>query len=300
MLTEENDVEIHALAARGWNQSAISRHTGRDRKTIRKHLVAGGVASRERAASCLEPFRGYIAARFVDDPHLPAVTLLEELTAMFDYVAWAPWRAGAVRALLALEHHKRARELADEMVGLTRRLEAPSALALALRTLARTERGTRAIELLEEAVSLFEGRPERLQHAYALVEHGAALRRAGRRGAAADPLGHGLALAERGGLRALAEQARVELAAAGGRTPRHTLGGVESLTPTERRVALLAAGDLSNREISQQLFVTIKTVEYHLGNTYRKLDVRSRTGLAGALGPTAPGLAVAHDGSQEA
>ena len=81
MLTEENDVEIHALAARGWNQSAISRHTGRDRKTVRKYLAAGGVASRERAASCLEPFRGYIAARFVDDPHLPAVTLLEELAA---------------------------------------------------------------------------------------------------------------------------------------------------------------------------------------------------------------------------
>ena len=41
MLTQENDVEIHALAARGWNQSAISRHTGRDRKTVRKYLAAG-------------------------------------------------------------------------------------------------------------------------------------------------------------------------------------------------------------------------------------------------------------------
>lgn len=81
MLTQENDVEIHALAARGWNQSAISRHTGRDRKTVRKYLTAGGVPVRERAASCLEPWHGYIAARFVDDPHLPAVTLLDELAA---------------------------------------------------------------------------------------------------------------------------------------------------------------------------------------------------------------------------
>ena len=81
MLTQENDVEIHALAARGWNQSAISRHTGRDRKTVRKYLAAGAVPSRERAASCLEPWRGYIAERFVDDPHLPAVSLLDELTA---------------------------------------------------------------------------------------------------------------------------------------------------------------------------------------------------------------------------
>ena len=80
MLTQENDVEIHALAARGWNQSAISRHTGRDRKTVRKYLAAGAVPARERAASCLEPWRAYIAARFVDDPHLPAVSLLDELT----------------------------------------------------------------------------------------------------------------------------------------------------------------------------------------------------------------------------
>lgn len=81
MLTQENDVEIHALAARGWNQSAISRHTGRDRKTVRKYLAAGEVPVREPAPSCLEPWRAYIAARFVDDPHLPAVTLLDELAA---------------------------------------------------------------------------------------------------------------------------------------------------------------------------------------------------------------------------
>jgi transposase len=86
MLTQENDVEIHALHARGWNQSAISRHTGRDRKTIRRYLAAGEEPLvREAAASCLEPWRAYIAERFVDDPHLPAVTLLDELsTAGFD------------------------------------------------------------------------------------------------------------------------------------------------------------------------------------------------------------------------
>ena len=45
MLTQEDDVEIHALAARGWSVSAISRHTGRDRKTIRKYLPARAPAS---------------------------------------------------------------------------------------------------------------------------------------------------------------------------------------------------------------------------------------------------------------
>jgi transposase len=78
MLTQEDDVEIHALHERGWSLSAISRHTGRDRKTVAKY-VKGAPVKRERAASCLEPFRGYITARFVDDPHLPAITLMDEL-----------------------------------------------------------------------------------------------------------------------------------------------------------------------------------------------------------------------------
>ena len=79
MLTQEDDVEIHALAARGWNQSAIARHTGRDRKTISKYLDRPASAGRERAPSCLEPFRGYLEARFVDDPHVDATVLYREL-----------------------------------------------------------------------------------------------------------------------------------------------------------------------------------------------------------------------------
>ncbi len=80
MLTEEDDVEIHALKARGWTVAAISRHTGRDPKTIRKYLAGEGARRRRRpAASCLEPFRGFIEARFVDDPHLEATVLHREL-----------------------------------------------------------------------------------------------------------------------------------------------------------------------------------------------------------------------------
>ena len=78
MLTEEDDVEIHALARRGWSVSAIARHTGRDRKTVRKYL-SGPVAQREPPASCLEPFREYLAARFVDDAHVDGTVLYREV-----------------------------------------------------------------------------------------------------------------------------------------------------------------------------------------------------------------------------
>jgi transposase len=66
------------LQRRGWNVSAIARHTGRDRKTVRKHLAGEG-PTRERAPSCLEPFRGYLTARFEDDAHVVGSTLFGEL-----------------------------------------------------------------------------------------------------------------------------------------------------------------------------------------------------------------------------
>lgn len=78
MLTEEDDVEIHALARRGWSVSAIARHTGRDRKTVRKYLK-GPRAVREPAPSCLEPFREYLVARFVDDAHVDGTVLYREV-----------------------------------------------------------------------------------------------------------------------------------------------------------------------------------------------------------------------------
>src|SRR4051794_36485063 len=82
MLTQEDDVEIHALKARGWTVAAIARHTGRDPKTVRRYLRGEGALQRRTPApSCLEPFRGYITARFEEDPHLPAVTMLDELVA---------------------------------------------------------------------------------------------------------------------------------------------------------------------------------------------------------------------------
>ena len=78
MLSREDVVEIVALYRRGWSVSAIARHTGRDRKTVRAWL-SGERARRPRAASVLEPYRGYIERRLADDPHLDATVLWREL-----------------------------------------------------------------------------------------------------------------------------------------------------------------------------------------------------------------------------
>lgn len=81
MLTWEDDVEVHALRKRGWSISAIARHTGRDRKTVRTYLSGErtpGVRARP-SPDPFEPFVDYVTARLREDPHLWARTLLDEL-----------------------------------------------------------------------------------------------------------------------------------------------------------------------------------------------------------------------------
>ena len=119
--------------------------------------------------------------------------------------------------------------------------------------------------------------------AHSLCELGAALRRAGRRGIAQEPLREALDLAVQCGAETLAARAREELKAAGARPRRDRLNGRDALTASELRVAKLAAGGATNREIAQALFLTPRTVETHLTHTYRKLDIGSRTQIAEAL-----------------
>ncbi len=136
---------------------------------------------------------------------------------------------------------------------------------------------------LREAVSLLERSPARRELARSLVELGAALRRRGERMAAREPLRRALDIATAGGLVAIAEGAREELRVTGAKLHRPTSSGLGSLTPSERRIVDLAADGASNPEIAQALFVTVKTVEMHLGNAYRKLDISSRRELAPLL-----------------
>jgi transposase len=83
MFTQEESVQAHALAARGWSIAAIARHLGRDRKTIRAHLEKRREAGvRERAADPFAVFVPYLMQRFKDDPHVRVQVLLRELVAL--------------------------------------------------------------------------------------------------------------------------------------------------------------------------------------------------------------------------
>ena len=186
-------------------------------------------------------------------------------------------------ALRALGDDAAAREAATEELELARIWGAPRAVGIALRGVATTSRGDEQVELLRQSVAELERSPARLELARSLVEHGAALRRARERSAAREPLARGLELARRCGATPLAERAREELLATGARPRRMALSGVDSLTPSQLRVARLVAGGATNREVAQALFVTPRTVDAHLRAIFRKLDIASRSELPAAL-----------------
>jgi DNA-binding NarL/FixJ family response regulator len=154
-----------------------------------------------------------------------------------------------------------------------------SALGLARRVLGCFgDRG-----LLEDAVDGLQTTPCRLEHAKALLELGAALRRANHRTAARERLRPALDLGARCEAAPLVERAEAELRATGARPRRALLTGPDALTPSERRVAELVARGLSNPEVARELVVSRATVESHLRAAYRKLDIASRDELGKIL-----------------
>jgi len=194
-----------------------------------------------------------------------------------------------IGAQLALAYHAAGRRddaLAAALgaVDVARSWGAPQTVGVALRALGLVEGGVSGEKLLHESLATLEGSQFRLEHARTLVELGAALRRGNKRSDAREYLRQGLELAHKLGAAALEERAQTELAATGARPRRVMLSGVESLTPSERRVAEMAADNMTNKDIAQTLFVTPKTVEVHLSSVYRKLEISSRAQLPTALG----------------
>jgi DNA-binding CsgD family transcriptional regulator len=197
--------------------------------------------------------------------------------------AFLPWRSGAAAALHRLGRADEARGVAREELELAHKWGAPRTIGISLRSLGLIEGGERGERLLREAVDVLAESAARLEHARALVDLGAALRRGNSRSEARQLLRDGIELAHRCGATALTERANDELAATGAHRRTILLSGLDELTASERRVAQLAAEELSNKEIAQALFVTVKTVEQHLGRVYRKLDINSRKQLPAAL-----------------
>jgi DNA-binding CsgD family transcriptional regulator len=192
--------------------------------------------------------------------------------------------------LNALGRAQEARTLAADEVARARAFGAPHGVGVALIAAGAVEDAAAAEAALREAAEVLAPSSARLEYAQALIALGGLLRRRRRRSEAVPILLKGLDAAASCGADGLAREARAEVQIAGARPRRERVHGPQSLTEGERRVALLAAEGATNTEIARQLVVSIRTVETHLTSSYRKLDIKSRAELAGALAADAAAL----------
>ena len=208
----------------------------------------------------------------------PAISMLQ--TQQVGELGVVPVHPEAIEALLALGHLAAARDLLEELDAAA---HAPwmRAATTRCRGLVQAAAGEpdAAIEQLEQAAEEQRDVDSLFAVARTLQALGAVQRRVKRRSAARKSLESAVALFQELGARQWELRATGEIARLGGRRARDR----DELTPTELRVAELAAGGRSNREIAGELFVTESTVEANLTRTYRKLGVRSRTELARRL-----------------
>ncbi|MDX1510722.1 MAG: LuxR C-terminal-related transcriptional regulator, partial [Nitriliruptorales bacterium] len=197
---------------------------------------------------------------------------------------WTQWRPVAVRTHLQLGHARRAHGLAREHLEQALDVRVPRSIILGHRAVAATVDDEMAGKHLREAVSIADASGLLLEEAHAHAELGRLHQRIGSTDDAQQELRQAMDLAHRCGAFALRERAHRQLLDMGARPRRPHLSGPESLTASERRVVRLAMRGLSNRQIGQELMVTVKTVETHLTNSYRKLSISSRADLADAMG----------------
>jgi DNA-binding CsgD family transcriptional regulator len=196
---------------------------------------------------------------------------------------WAPWWLDAVCLLVALERRTEAAELAEFGAGCAGRWDTSEARGLALMARGMVATGEAATESLGAAVAELSASCARPLHVRAVRLLGEVRLSDGDAKAAREHLRTAVNLAIRMGDHAAAAEARDLLVLAGGRMPKLGVRPADALSGRERRVAELAAAGATNREIAEQLFVTVRTVESHLSNVYRKLGVELRADLLAAL-----------------
>jgi DNA-binding CsgD family transcriptional regulator len=228
-------------------------------------LLEMGLGSPERAIRELEDVARLVEAHGLEDPSV---------------VQWAP---DLIEAYGRVGRVAEARDALARFEAQAERTGRTWALAAAARCRGLLADGDAFEEQFESALRYHECTPTPFELARTELTLGERLRRAKRPADARVPLRAALETFERLGAAPWAEHAGVELAASGERERRRRPSGLELLTPQELQIALLVAEGATNREAATALFLSPKTVEYHLGKTYEKLGVRSRTELAGLL-----------------
>ncbi|HEX5852311.1 MAG TPA: AAA family ATPase [Solirubrobacteraceae bacterium] len=193
-----------------------------------------------------------------------------------------------VEELLRLGRDDDAANVAVDFVAQATAKGQPWALARAARCRGLLADAGELESCFEEALRLHERTPDAFEAARTHLAYGARLRRARKRVRAREQLRTAVAIFERLGARPWVEQADAELAATGETARRRDVSTLDELTPQELRIARLLADGKTTREAAAAIFVSPKTVEYHLRHVYAKLGIHSREELAVAMSSHAP------------
>lgn len=278
------DVGVIALSIR----ASVFAHCGREADALADvdAALAGALAcDAPRMAEWPLMAKGFLEVSLGE--HATALATLEPLTRRFGVVPGTEIMAGwyipnVVEALIALDRLDEAEPCISALERNGAALDRSWMLAAGGRCramwLAAKGDVAAAIETARESLVEHDRTPMRFERARTMLLLGRLQRRRRQRGAAYETLGAALAEFEEMGTALWANQARDELA----RTK--VRGGDSSiLTPSEQRVARLAASGMTNRDIAAALFIHPKTVETNLSRTYAKLGIRSRVELGKRL-----------------
>jgi len=190
------------------------------------------------------------------------------------------WSADCIESLVACDRRDEARALLNRFAARSASSTRPATAAVLTRCQALLEPAL-AEEHLREALRLHSKTRMPFEEARTQLHLGRYLRRQ-HRPDAREVLTAALATFERLGSSEYAEKTRGELRAAGVR-PAKPAAGLEALTPQELQVALAVGRGLTNREVAAHLFLSVKTIEYHLSNVYAKLGITNRARLVGLV-----------------
>ena len=228
-----------------------------------------GLSRTQRAEEHFEHQQRLLAALRITDPDLsPAPELIE--------------------ASCRLGRAAEARRLAGTFSAAADAKGQPWSIARALRGKALAAEDDRFAAIFEDALSEHANTPDAFEHARTQLAYGERLRRARDRKLARHQLRRALERFEALGAAPWTERARAELAATGETLRRRDPATIDELTPQELQIALLLAGGNTTREAATAMFLSPKTIEYHLRHIYLKLDIHSRHELAEALADRAP------------
>ncbi|MFJ2925595.1 helix-turn-helix transcriptional regulator [Streptomyces massasporeus] len=241
-------------------------------------------------------YTAHALIRTAQGDHEQVVRLLRPLTSAeivhrdgLDETGIIPWRALLVESLVRTGHPEKAEELlADyELRAAQRQRWLDLAAACRCRGLLEASRGRakEAEQAFRQGLDHSDGGEACWEQALLHLSYGTSLRRAGRRSEAVVQLETAWRTFDRLRATPYLERCRIELGGCGRTTTKARAARHPVLTAQELTVARLAVRGLTNRQIARELMLSVKTVEYHLGNAYAKLGINSRMGLVAALEP---------------